>query len=142
MDGEIQYLAVTSALPKPFSAKFHGVEYRFKPGKPVNMPVAAVEHVFGFGVDDKTAALHRLGWLTLTNDTEAALEKLAQVSCVPIEQVFEISKGPRSRRRARALPAPEISNDRSPVNADESEGEGSDSPDESIEDGEAASGEF
>jgi len=135
MEEGLQYLSVTSGLAKSFSAKFHGVEYFFKCGKAVNMPVEAVAHVFGFGQDDKSRALHRLGWLTLTNDMEGALEKLNQVSFMPIEQVFELrSTRPRKARRALIVEgaASAIGDDRSPVNADESEGE-SDSPDESEE---------
>jgi hypothetical protein len=133
MEEGVQYLAVTSNLEKAFSARFHGVEYFFKPGKAVNMPLDAVAHVFGFGADDKTRALHRLGWLTLTNDMEAALEKLNRISFMPIEQVFELrSTRPRKRRAALTVDgASSISDARLPVNADESEGEGLDSPDES-----------
>ena len=123
MEGELQYLAVTSKLPKAFTAKFHGVEYLFKPGRSVNMPVDAAKHIFGFGDDDKTRSLHRLGWLTLSNDMEGALEKLEQITFLPIEQVFEL----RGQRRRR----PRISNDRSPVNAGDPNGDGAPSPNES-----------
>ena len=136
MEGDPQFLQVTSNLPRVFKARFHGEEYEFRPGQAINLPIDACRHIFAFGEDDKSRALHRLGWLTLTNDMEAAMEKLNAVSFLPIEQVFEL-RGARPRRRQGALTldgsAGAISNDRSPVNADESEGEGHTSPDESHE---------
>lgn len=102
-----QYLSVTSGLEETFSAKFHGEEYVFEYGEPVNMPMDAVRHIFGFGLDDKTRAFHRLGWLTLVSDLKVAKEKLKLIQFERVRKVFEL-------QRARSEKA---SNDRSPVKA-------------------------
>jgi hypothetical protein len=115
----VQFLAVTSNYPKTFKGKFHGVEYVWKPGDVVNMPVDAAEHIFGFGQDDKTKALHRAGFLNTLQDMDEAMEKLGMFSFAPVEQVFELTQ---NRRARKARVAARISDDRSPVTVDVSEG--------------------
>lgn len=128
----VQFLAVTSNFPKKFKGKFHGVEYEWKPGATVNMPIEAAAHIFGFGEEDKTRALHRAGFLSTVEDMDAAMEKLGMFSFAPVEQVFEIA-GTRARRARRAATtidaAPQISVDRSPVTAVGSEGTEQSAPD-------------
>src|ERR1700689_5060856 len=121
MEG-IQFLAVTSNFDRKFKGKFHGTEYAWKPGDTVNMPVEAAAHIFGFGEEDKTRALHRAGFLSTVDDMDAAMEKLGKFSFSPVEQVFEIA-GTRARRARRAATTiDQISDDRSPVSAVGSEG--------------------
>ena len=117
MEG-IQFLAVTSNFDKKFKGKFHGVAYEWKPGATVNMPVEAAAHIFGFGEEDKTRALHRAGFLSTVDDMDAAMEKLGKFSFAPVEQVFEIAgtRARRARKRAGAT-IDQISDDRSPVSA-------------------------
>jgi len=135
----VQFLAVTSNFPKKFRGRFHGTDYLWKPGDTVNMPVDAAVHIFGFGEEDKTRALHRAGFLTTMEEMDAAMEKLGQFSFAPVEQVFELTQTRRSRRRRETIDVAQISNDRSPVNAGGSEGESErpfspDDPDEEDED--------
>ena len=121
MEG-IQFLAVTSNFDKKFKGKHHGVQYEWKPGATVNMPKEAAAHIFGFGEEDKTRALHRAGFLSTVDDMDAAMEKLGKFSFSPVEQVFEIA-GTRARRARRAATTiDQISDDRSPVSAVGSEG--------------------
>jgi len=42
--------------------RFNGVDYVFQPKQKVLIPIDAAEHMFGFGKDDKTETLTRLGW--------------------------------------------------------------------------------
>ena len=34
--------------------KFGGIEYKFPPGETVTIPQEAAEHIFGYGLDEKT----------------------------------------------------------------------------------------
>jgi hypothetical protein len=114
----VQFLAVKSNFPKNFKGKFHGIEYAWKLGDTINMPVEAAEHIFGFGLEDKTRALHRAGFVNTMEDIEAGMAKLALFSFAPVEQVFELTQ----TRRARKARTARISDDRPPVNAVGSEG--------------------
>jgi hypothetical protein len=99
---DIQFLEVTSRLPKKFTARHFGIDYTFKQNEPVNLPVEAAHHIFGFGDDDKTPALHRLGWLTHTEGMEEALAKLGSIEFEPVKQVFELASKPRAGKRQEA----------------------------------------
>lgn len=130
-DFDFQHLVVTSKLDKPFKARFHGVDYEFKRGKGVEMPVEAAAHIFGFGEEDKTRALHRLGWLTTTEGMEAARERLDRIDFLPADQIIEIRRPNKARREALTVDGAPISNDRSPVNAGAvEEGPGNQPPDD------------
>jgi hypothetical protein len=97
---DIQFLAVTSRLPKKFSARYVGIDYVFRQGEAINLPIEAARHIFGFGEDDKTRALHRLGWLTHTEGLEQALEKLNEIEFEPVQQVFELATKKGGKREA------------------------------------------
>lgn len=53
------------------------VKYTFTPGKTVEVPLAAAEHIFGYGTDDKTPFLVRLGWMKMSNEYDAGMKRLA-----------------------------------------------------------------
>ena len=59
---ELQEAIVTSHHTKTFKDKFRGIEYVFKPGEKVQMPLAAAAHVFGVGLEDQSPAWKRLGY--------------------------------------------------------------------------------
>jgi len=67
---------VTNKGTEGFSDYYHGFLYNFEPGIPVALPEAAAQHIFGYGVDNKTPHLIRLGWLKYSNELDAALQKL------------------------------------------------------------------
>lgn len=60
-----------------------GKKYEFLPKKPVEVPTTVAQHVFGYGLRDKTEAVIRLGWSKTANDMPEGLAKLEQ---------FEISE--------------------------------------------------
>lgn len=78
-----------------------GQKYEFLPRKPVEVPIIVAQHVFGFGLEDKTEALVRLGWIKTANDKPEGLAKLAQ---------FEISE---TRPQAHRETSPTV--DRTPL---------------------------
>lgn len=67
---------VTNKGTDYFSDYFHGFKYEFHPGQPVALPIEAAQHIFGYGVEDKTPHLIRIGWLKYSNEVEAAIAKL------------------------------------------------------------------
>jgi len=93
----VQFLSVKNGTDRKISGRFHGEDYVLKPGESVTMPVEAAAHIFGFGVDDKTPALHRLGWLTASQHAEVAMERLSKLGFEPVHQVFELETERRSR---------------------------------------------
>jgi len=60
-----------------------GEKFSFPPQKSVELSEELARQMFGFGVEDKTSLLVRLGWTKYSNDMPAALERLAK---------FEISE--------------------------------------------------
>lgn len=50
----------------------------FPVGKPVEVPLALAQFIFGHGVTDKEACLVRLGWVSLHSELEQGLERLSK----------------------------------------------------------------
>jgi hypothetical protein len=71
---EIVY--VTNIGEKPLTDGWDGVQYAFLPGKTVEVPVFVAGHIFGYGFEDKTEHVVRLGWAKTTNDIPGALANL------------------------------------------------------------------
>lgn len=83
---------VTNMGEESFEDCHLGMKYEFKPGIPTAIPVATAVHIFGYGVEDKSPQLVRLGWLKYSNELEAALAKLGKFkfSSVAPEQSHEV----------------------------------------------------
>lgn len=69
---------VTNKGEESFTDSHIGMQYDFKPGVPVAIPLLAAQHIFGYGVEDKTPHLVRLGWLKYSNEMAKAQERLGQ----------------------------------------------------------------
>lgn len=63
----------------PIKARYDGQDFEFKPGVTVALSDDAATHIFGYGLDDKSRALIRLGWLVNSTQYEAALERLDEI---------------------------------------------------------------
>ena len=57
-----QMIFVTNKNDFVHTDKFDGTEYTFAPNAKLAIPVDAARHMFGFGLEDKTETLVRLGW--------------------------------------------------------------------------------
>ena len=68
-----------------------GKMYTFTPGETVEIPVFVAGHIFGYGFEDKTEHVIRLGWAKTTNDIPKALTWLEN---------FRISTEPPEVRRS------------------------------------------
>lgn len=125
----VQLLQITNGTDGKIKARFHGEDYFWPVGGVVTpVPLDAAEHIFGFGLEDKTKALHRLGWLTASSQLDSAMERLTQIKFEPVHQVLVMG----SERPRRGRPRKAISNDRSLVKAGGDSGEESfpDDPDD------------
>ena len=112
------YVRVVNNTGKAIKARYDGKDYLFSPGEPTDVHQVAAAHIFGFGLDDKTNAFHRLGWLSATSDYEAALEKLNGIEFGEIPSVaVSISSAPKKRGR------PKISSPTPLADADADDGE-------------------
>jgi len=62
------------------SDSFDGVKYDFIPGKEIELPEVAAKHIFGYDDDNKEPYLVRLGWMKMSNEFDAAMQKLCKFS--------------------------------------------------------------
>jgi|SRR4029077_4559984 len=108
----VSFVRVTNGLNEKIAGRYDGVDYLWKPGDAHDIPVAAAEHIFGFGVEDKAQAMNRLGWMPSSDKRDSAYEKLAMLGFDVVEQVFQL---PSKRRK-------KLSNARSSVNAEGADG--------------------
>jgi hypothetical protein len=70
--------------------RYDGKDYVFPKGKPTDIPLAACEHIFGFGKDDKSQAFNQLGWLVPGRDTiEDAYKKFDRITFLEGRTVYE-----------------------------------------------------
>ena len=74
---------VTNVGDFDHSDSYCGFVYKFPRGISVEIPVEAAENLLGFGHDDKTDFVVRLGWSKTSQDMPKALEKLA---CLRVTQ--------------------------------------------------------
>lgn len=96
---DLQYLQVTNNTAIEIRGRFHGVDYRWKSGDALTLPIAAAVHIFGFGRDDKSAAFHRLGWSARTGTLEQAENLLSQISFEPVHQIYELESVRQAKKR-------------------------------------------
>lgn len=131
----VQLLQITNGTDRKINARFHGEDYVWGVGAQLSpVPLDAAEHIFGFGLEDKTKALHRLGWLTASSQLDAAMERLSLIRFEPVHQVLVMG----AERPRRGRPRKSISTDRSLGNAGGEAGERASSPDEPEDEAEQA----
>lgn len=71
---------VTNNSDKDLEDGYDGVRYKFVHGQSIEVPPVVARHVFGFGDDNKSPYLIRLGWIEKSDDYEKALNRLYQFS--------------------------------------------------------------
>ena len=91
MEDRDNYVRVTNHN-KSFVARFDGRDYKFEMGKPIDIPIVAARHIFGFDLEDKTQALNRLGWARSSDEIEAGLEKLDKVKFEEPPDLIEVPR--------------------------------------------------
>lgn len=66
---------VTNRNAEPHIDYYDGEEFVFPPNEPVLVPIPAAEHMLGYGLEDKTSVLQRLGWATRFDPKTRNLEE-------------------------------------------------------------------
>ena len=56
--------------------RYDGEDFTIQPGEQVEMYADCARLCFGFGDEDKTRVIRRLGWAATTNDLQGALQRL------------------------------------------------------------------
>lgn len=67
---------VTNTSDEFFADMWDGKQYNFPPNKAIEVDVEVAQNIFGYGVQDRTPILVRLGWTKVTSDIPKALERL------------------------------------------------------------------
>ena len=80
-----EFVRITQTVQDKIVGRYDGINYTFPHNVPVDVHKAVATHIFGFGlpevsedqrVQDKTACLMRLGWVSNSGDRESGLESL------------------------------------------------------------------
>lgn len=72
------HVFVTNRGDRPHRDGWDGKKWEFAPGCTVQVPIEVARHVFGYGIDNKSDVIARLGWAATSKDLPAALARLAQ----------------------------------------------------------------
>lgn len=127
-DERVNYVRVINRnAGKPVIGRFNGRDYTFKTNVPVDVPEVVAQHIFGFGIEDKSACLNRLGWMQMSTDYEKGMGMLANVI---FDDPPEMVEAPRKgRKKSASGPDEEDEEDETgsagpPANAGVPEGEG------------------
>jgi hypothetical protein len=130
MEDRTSVLRVINGNPKPVHGRYAGKDYVFKPKVPVDVPEVVARHIFGFGMNDKTQALNRLGWARSSDEIEAGMEMLGNVTFDdPPEMIEAPPKAKSGKKKAGAKdPADETDPAGPPVEVSGTEGGGMKSP--------------
>jgi len=127
-----EYVRVTNRTGSTIKGRYDGVDYLFKPGDETDVHHLAAAHIFGFGLDDKTNAFLRLGWLT-SGSYEEGIERLKDIQFgdVPSPATnIESARKPRGKKTGSPTPLADVGAESgeevsasSPADATEDEGE-------------------
>lgn len=74
---------------KVIHGRFNGKDYAFPYSEPVNVHIEVARHLFGLGMDDKSFALARLGWVQTSNDIDTALDRLKNIKFDDLPELME-----------------------------------------------------
>lgn len=69
------------------TARYDGKDYSFPPGVTKALSEAAAAHIFGFGLEDKTRVLARLGWASSSAQYAQAIAKLNDFTFLAVEGI-------------------------------------------------------
>src|SRR5271166_4839859 len=86
---EVSTVGRGTAIKKEIRGRFNGKDYVFPIREPVNVHVEVAKHIFGLGVDDKSAAFARLGWIKSSDEIPEALERLQNIHFDDLPELLE-----------------------------------------------------
>jgi transcription initiation factor TFIIIB Brf1 subunit/transcription initiation factor TFIIB len=71
-----QIVYVRNVTEDTLRSRYDGEDFEFAPGVYVQCPIDAARLIFGFGEEDKSRAIQRLGWVSTMNDMPRAIQRL------------------------------------------------------------------
>lgn len=74
---------------KEIRGRFNGKDYVFPYGEPVNVHIEVARHMFGLGMDDKSHAFNRLGWVKSSDEIFEATERLKNIKFDDLPELME-----------------------------------------------------
>ena len=97
MEDRVGYIRVTNGNAS-LVGRYNGRDYHFKKDVPIDVPEIVAKHVFGFGMDDKSVALNRLGWARTSDELPIGMEKLGNVSFDDPPEMVEAPKPVKGKK--------------------------------------------
>jgi hypothetical protein len=99
-----QYIRIVNRTGSIIKARYDSVDYVFVPDEPTDVHELAAAHIFGYGVDDKIPAFHRLGWLNHMS-LEMCIERVKDIDFddVPAPAV-DIAPGKKRKKTGSPTP--------------------------------------
>ena len=89
---ELSVVGKGAKAKKVILGRFNGKDYVFPFGEPVNVHLEVAKHLFGLGVDDKSAALNRLGWARSSDELTEATERLSNIRFDDLPELMEAAR--------------------------------------------------
>ncbi len=86
------YVRITNDSDEVIEARYAGVDYTFRISEPVDMPLVAAHHIFGFGGNEQARAnaFLRLGWTSTVAGIKEAQKRLAKIRFEELPNVIEL----------------------------------------------------
>lgn len=85
-------LGVRNNGEETVKGRYDGQDYEFPPGVTVAVHEEVARHILGFGQDDKSRALARLGWLSNSSQYQEAVKRLDAFQFLAAEVSFKDDK--------------------------------------------------
>jgi hypothetical protein len=82
-------IGVKNTGEREIVSRYDGKDYRFPPDVAVAISPDAATHIFGFGLEDKSRALGRLGWLRNQAQYADAVKRLDTIQFLRVENKFD-----------------------------------------------------
>jgi len=102
-----EYVRITNRTGDTIKGMYDGVEYVFKHNEPTDVHNLVAAHIFGFGVENKLNAFHRLGWIRFRESYEDAMKKLDDVEFGEVPSpAIDIASASKLRRSKTSSPTP------------------------------------
>lgn len=69
-------------------ARYDGKDFTFEPGRVTALSEDAARHIFCWGLEDKTSALRRFGWLRDSGQYDTAVQRLDCITFLAADVKF------------------------------------------------------
>lgn len=88
-------IGIKNTSKDTIAGRYDGRDYEFRPDVTEVVTIEAARHIFGFGLEDKTRAFLRLGWLRDSGSKAAAEARLAEIQFLAVETKVKEADTPK-----------------------------------------------